>query len=256
MPSSYRCAAMASMARSSARSPPTTASSRAMCAAARSTRLRPILQPANTVRGEWRARSDAQLAALTVEPVESRGRPAPRAARRRRARLGDGAGRDGAARGAALSAASCGAGGADRCDRGGAGGAWLGGGAGAVRAAAARRTRVRARARSLHRDRRRGRAGVREPAQAAARCRAARRRDMKRSCCRYPGFLVEGGAADWPAVFDALALTGHFLARDVLVDRRAAPLAARERLVRCAQEGGCVSAARAARRAPCPRPHR
>lgn len=38
----------------------------------RSTRLRPILQPGNTVLGEWRARTTEQLPALTVELVESR----------------------------------------------------------------------------------------------------------------------------------------------------------------------------------------
>ncbi|PZQ59909.1 MAG: DNA repair protein RecO [Sphingomonas taxi] len=46
-----------------------------------------------------------------------------------------------------------------------------------------------------------------------------------------PPFLIDGGAAAWPDVFDALAITGHFLARDVLVDRRRDTLAARERLV-------------------------
>ena len=46
-----------------------------------------------------------------------------------------------------------------------------------------------------------------------------------------PAFLRDGGAADWPAILDALRLTGHFLARDVLVDRRADLLAARDRLV-------------------------
>lgn len=38
----------------------------------RSTRLRPILQPGNVVSGEWRARSETQLAALTVELAHSR----------------------------------------------------------------------------------------------------------------------------------------------------------------------------------------
>lgn len=46
-----------------------------------------------------------------------------------------------------------------------------------------------------------------------------------------PGFVTRGGPADWPAIFDGLRLTGHFLTRDILVDRRAEPLAARERLV-------------------------
>jgi DNA repair protein RecO (recombination protein O) len=38
----------------------------------RSTRLRPVLQPANRVLGEWRARTDEQLASLTVELIHSR----------------------------------------------------------------------------------------------------------------------------------------------------------------------------------------
>ena len=37
-----------------------------------SRRLRPILQPANLVRAEWRARTDEQLPALTVELIHSR----------------------------------------------------------------------------------------------------------------------------------------------------------------------------------------
>ncbi|MGA1800405.1 DNA repair protein RecO [Sphingomonas sp. 4RDLI-65] len=48
---------------------------------------------------------------------------------------------------------------------------------------------------------------------------------------RLPRFLIIGGEAEWPDVFDGLRLTGHFLARDILVDRRADPLAARDRLV-------------------------
>lgn len=46
-----------------------------------------------------------------------------------------------------------------------------------------------------------------------------------------PNFLRDGGVADDPAILDGLRLTGHFLARDVLTDRRADPLAARARLV-------------------------
>lgn len=46
-----------------------------------------------------------------------------------------------------------------------------------------------------------------------------------------PGFLIEGGAADWDAIRDGLKLTGYFLKRDLLVDRKASVLDARERLV-------------------------
>jgi DNA repair protein RecO (recombination protein O) len=46
-----------------------------------------------------------------------------------------------------------------------------------------------------------------------------------------PDFLRAGGEPEWPDVFAALAITGRFLARDVLVDRRVETLAARERLI-------------------------
>ncbi len=50
----------------------------------RSRRIRPILQPANLVLGEWRARTEEQLAGLTVELIQSRaplyGEPLPAAA--------------------------------------------------------------------------------------------------------------------------------------------------------------------------------
>ena len=48
---------------------------------------------------------------------------------------------------------------------------------------------------------------------------------------RLPPFLKAGGEADWPDILAGVALTGHFLARDILVDRRAEPLAARARLI-------------------------
>jgi DNA repair protein RecO (recombination protein O) len=38
----------------------------------RSRRIRPILQPANLVLGEWRARTEEQLAGLTLELIHSR----------------------------------------------------------------------------------------------------------------------------------------------------------------------------------------
>ena len=43
--------------------------------------------------------------------------------------------------------------------------------------------------------------------------------------------LYQGGAAEWGGILDGLALTGHFLARDLLHGRAADALAARERLV-------------------------
>jgi DNA repair protein RecO (recombination protein O) len=48
---------------------------------------------------------------------------------------------------------------------------------------------------------------------------------------RLPRFLTGGGAAQWPDILDGLAVTGHFIARHLFVDRRSDVLAARERLV-------------------------
>ncbi|KQX18054.1 MULTISPECIES: DNA repair protein RecO [unclassified Sphingomonas] len=49
---------------------------------------------------------------------------------------------------------------------------------------------------------------------------------------RLPVFLLDPSAeTGWPDILDAMRLTGHFLARDLLVDRRADMLDARERLI-------------------------
>ena len=48
---------------------------------------------------------------------------------------------------------------------------------------------------------------------------------------RLPRFVREGGTADWRDILDGLALTGHFLMRDVLTDRSAPVGEARGRLV-------------------------
>ncbi len=46
-----------------------------------------------------------------------------------------------------------------------------------------------------------------------------------------PAFLVQGGEGSWIDILDGLRLTGHFLGRDLMVERRAAVLDARSRLV-------------------------
>ena len=46
-----------------------------------------------------------------------------------------------------------------------------------------------------------------------------------------PAFIAAGGRGEWNEVLDGLELSGHFLSRDLLVDRAAAPLEARGRLV-------------------------
>ncbi len=46
-----------------------------------------------------------------------------------------------------------------------------------------------------------------------------------------PAILRVGGDAEWPDILAALRITGHFLERDILTDRRAETLVARERLL-------------------------
>jgi DNA repair protein RecO (recombination protein O) len=46
-----------------------------------------------------------------------------------------------------------------------------------------------------------------------------------------PAFVRQGGAAEWLDILAGLRLTGHFLERDLLTERRAETLAARARLV-------------------------
>jgi len=46
-----------------------------------------------------------------------------------------------------------------------------------------------------------------------------------------PSFVREGGIAAWPDILDGLALSGHFLMRDLLTDRSAPVAEARDRLV-------------------------
>jgi DNA repair protein RecO (recombination protein O) len=46
-----------------------------------------------------------------------------------------------------------------------------------------------------------------------------------------PDFLAAGGSGDWPEILAGLKITGHFLARDILLDRQADILAARDRLL-------------------------
>lgn len=49
---------------------------------------------------------------------------------------------------------------------------------------------------------------------------------------RLPPFLIGGKEAPgWPDILDGFAITGHFLARDVLIERQADVLAARHRLL-------------------------
>lgn len=196
----------------------------------RSRRLRPVLLPGNIVQAEYRARSDEQLAALTVELVQSRAAlhaeplaaagidwvtaltatllPEAQPYPRLHAAL------DGVL--AAIEAAPA--------ARGWAAGlvryellilAELGFGLdlSACVATGARNDLLWVSPKS----------GAAVSAAAGA--------DYADRLLPLPAFLIAGGAADWPAIFEGLRLTGHFLARDLLIERRAAILPARERLV-------------------------
>lgn len=193
-------------------------------------RLRPVLQPANLVRAEWRARTEEQLAALTVELVHSRAplhaeplaaaalewltaltaatlpeaQPYPRLHDALAATLDaveaapSAAGWAGAlARYELLLLAELGFG--------------LDLSACTVTGATADLAYV-------------------SPKSGAAVGRAAAA-GYEARLFPLPAFLTQGGAATWQDALAALAITGHFLARDLLTDRRRETLAARERLV-------------------------
>lgn len=55
---------------------------------------------------------------------------------------------------------------------------------------------------------------------------------------KLPPFLLAGGAAEWSDIFDGLRITGHFLGRDILIERQAEVLASRERLIERLRRAG------------------
>lgn len=195
-----------------------------------SRKIRPILQPANVVRGEWRARTEEQLAGLTVELIASR---APLYADPLAAAALDWA--------TALTAATLPEGQSyPRIHAG------LSGLLDAIEAAPAARGWAVALVRyellllaelgfGLALDEcvatgaRDDLAFVSPRSGGAVSVGAGAGYEAK--LLRLPGFLVAGGTAAWADILDGLALTGHFLARDLLIGRAAEVLAARERLV-------------------------
>ena len=196
----------------------------------RSRALRPILQPANTILGEWRARTADQLPALTTELIHSlaalHAEPLPAAVLEWVTALTAAAlpeaqpyPRLHAALSGLLDAVE-----AAPAARGWAGAlaryellvlAELGFGLDLEQCVASGAT---------------GEMAFVSPKSGGAVSRAAAAGYEDR-LLRLPPFLLAGGEPDWPDVFDALAITGRFLARDVLVDRRAEALAARDRLL-------------------------
>lgn len=161
----------------------------------RSRRIRPILQPANLVLGEWRARTDDQLAGLTVELIHSRAplfaEPLPAAALEWVTALVATALPE-AQPYPHIHAA-------------------LEGVIGAIEAAPA----------------------ARGWAVALARYELLLLAELGYGLepDRLPDILRLGGEADWADIIAALRITGEALESDILTDRRAETLAARARLV-------------------------
>jgi DNA repair protein RecO (recombination protein O) len=196
----------------------------------RSRAIRPILQPANTIQGEWRARTGEQLASLTVELVHSRaalhGEPLAAAALEWTAAL--------TATALPEAQAYPGLYGA------------LGGVLDAIEAAPSARGWAAALVRyellllaelgfGLDLETCVASGSTADLDFVSPRSGAAVGRGAafgyEAKLLPLPAFLRLGGAAAWSDIFDGLRLTGHFLARDILVDRRAETLAARDRLV-------------------------
>lgn len=193
-------------------------------------RLRPVLQPANVVRAEWRARSEEQLAALTVELVQSRAAlheaPLPAAA---------------IAWLAALTATTLPeaqayprlhdalAGVLDAIEAAPSARGWAG--------ALARYELLLLAELGFGLDLSACTVtGARDdlawvsPKSGAAVSRAGAA-GYEAKLLPLPAFLVAGGEAGWEDVLAGLAITGRFLERDLLTDRRRDTLAARERLM-------------------------
>jgi DNA repair protein RecO (recombination protein O) len=195
-----------------------------------SRRLRPILQPANTILGEWRARIDEQLAALTVELLHSRAalhaEPAAAAALAWVTAL------------AALALPE-----AQPYPRIHAG---LEGVLDAVEAAPSAQGWAPSLARfellmlaelgfGLDLERCTVTGGAQDLAFVSPKSGAAVSRagamGYEAKLLPLPAFLREGGAAGWPDIFAALAITGRFVERDLLSGRAAEALPARTRLL-------------------------
>ncbi|OYY77899.1 MAG: DNA repair protein RecO [Sphingomonas sp. 28-62-20] len=196
----------------------------------RSRRVRPILQPANLVLGEWRARTEEQLSSLTVELIHSR---APLFAEPLPAALLDWAT---VLTTAALPEAQPFAMLHDA----------LTGLFEAVEAAPAARGWASALVRyellllaelgfglDLESCVVTGSAddlAFVSPRSGGAVSRAAAG-DHAARLLPLPAFLRIGGPTDWPDILAGLAITGHFLERNVLVDRRREALTSRTRLI-------------------------
>ncbi|MDF2493442.1 DNA repair protein RecO [Sphingomonas sp.] len=196
----------------------------------RSRGLRPILQPANIIIGEWRARTDAQLPALTAEMVRSRaplhGEPLPAAALEWLTALTAAALPEGHPYPRLYQALS---GLLDAIDAAPAARGWAG--------PLARYELLLLSELGFGLDLQRcvvtgavENIGYISPKTGGAVSRPAAIGYEDR-LLPLPAFLSAGGEADWADIFAGLAITGRFLARSIMVDRHAETLAARERLI-------------------------
>lgn len=196
----------------------------------RSRAMRPVLQPSNLVLGEWRARTEEQLAGVTVELTHSRaplfGEPLPAAALTWVTALTASALPEGQPYPRLYDA--------------------LDGVLAAIEAAPAARGWAVALVRyellllaelgfglDLETCAATGATtdlGFVSPKSGIAVSRAGAVGYEDR-LLRLPPFLTEGGAAEWEDIIAGLRLTGHFLERDLLIGRGADILAARARLV-------------------------
>lgn len=196
----------------------------------RSRRIAPIVQPANSVLGEWRARTDAQLSGLTVELIHSRAplfaEPLPAAALDWVTTLTTAALPEAQPFPHLYSA--------------------LTGLLAAIEAAPTARGWAAALVRyellllsalgfglDLERCVVSGSADELAFVSPRSGCAvsAAEAVGHEARLLALPAFLRIGGPADWPDILAGLKLTGHFIERDILTERRADALASRMRLV-------------------------
>lgn len=196
----------------------------------RSRAMRPILQPANLVLGEWRSRTEEQLAGLTVELVHSRapmfGEPLPAAAFEWITALTASTLPEAQAYPHIYAA--------------------LGGVLAAIESAPAARGWAVAMVRyellllaelgfGLDLERCAATGATQELHYVSPRSGTAVSRigamGYENRLLRLPPFLTLGGAAGWDDILDGLRLTQHFLERDLLIGKGADVLAARARLV-------------------------
>ncbi|MCP3730093.1 DNA repair protein RecO [Sphingomonas sp. MG17] len=196
----------------------------------RSRQLRPVLQPGNVILGDWRARTEEQLPALTVELIHSRApmfrEPLPAAAFEWATALTAAVLPEGQAYPQVHSA--------------------LGGMLDAVEAAPAARGWAVALVRyellvlaalgfGLDLDRCAATGTNDDLAFVSPKSGTAVSRSgavgYEAKLLPLPRFVLAGGAAAWDDILDGLRLTAHFLERDLLHGRTAEVLAARTRLI-------------------------